>query len=127
MSNSDFERDLFASATILAKIQTPPYAQHFYAALCNNELHHRASDIVAGYSWRGAGGLVADLESRSGPQVNAIFDSDGADYMRWYCTGIFRDDVNQYVGEGSVTEEIRTDLLNLGWTITPIRRDEGEQ
>lgn len=127
MSNNDFERDLFASPTILAKIQTPRYAQHFYAALCNNDVRHRTSDTVATYTWRGAGGLVADLETRSGPQVNAIFDSDGADYMRWYCSGIFRDDNNQYVAEGTVTAEIRDDILNLGWSITPIRRDEGEQ
>ena len=127
MSNSDFERDLFASATILAKIQTPPYAQHLYAALCNNELHQCASDNVAGYSWRSAGGLVAELETRTGPQVNTIFEPGSADYMRWYCTGIFRDDVNRYVGEGTVTEEIRNDLFHIGWRIVPLRHVEGEK
>lgn len=126
MHNTDFERDLFASASVLSKIHTERYAQHLYAALCNSELHHHKTGHIAKYSWRSAAALIAELELRQGPQVNAIFDADAADYMRWYCSGIFRSDDNQYVGEGTITSEIRIDLFTLGWDVIPVRRVEGE-
>ena len=46
------------------------------------------------------------------------------DYIDWYCSGIGNSDdgygldhrqATGYVPEGTVTEEIRADLLQLGW------------
>jgi hypothetical protein len=117
---SNFEHDLFSSTHILNKIHTPPYAQHLYAALCNNELQHDSTSTRTHYTWRGAGGLVADLEARSGPSIDHIFNSDTANHIRWYCSGMFRNDDNHYVQEGHVTDEIRADLLTLGWSVFPL-------
>ena len=51
------------------------------------------------------------------------------DYIDWYCSGIKGspsineegkendDGINGYVGEGVVTDEIRDDLLKLGWLV----------
>jgi hypothetical protein len=55
------------------------------------------------------------------------------DYIDWYCSGIRGDQkddseytseqleqlkiTNQFVGEGYVTDEIRADLLKLGWIV----------
>jgi hypothetical protein len=116
MSHSHFERDLFASTDICTKIHIESYAQNLYAALCNNTLQHRDSSDVITHSWRYAGSLVAELESRNGPVVDYIFDAHAADYMRWYCSGIFRSEENRYVEEGFITEEIRSDLYTLGWS-----------
>ena len=37
--------------------------------------------------------------------------------MDWYCSGI--SDHPEPMSEGCVSDEIREDLLNLGWTIEP--------
>jgi hypothetical protein len=75
-------------------------------------------------SWRHAGGIIADMQEKG-------------DYIDWYCSGIrdakdLDDDQFQqltkeqqeiylrnkaYVGEGTVTDEIRKDLLKLGWIV----------
>ena len=43
---------------------------------------------------------------------------DQGDYIDWYCSGI-RSEVGQgnngYVSEGYITDEVRKDLLRLGW------------
>jgi hypothetical protein len=88
--------------------------------MCNNEFVKNdvwpiLEDKRWGCSWRYAGGLVADLREEG-------------DYLDWYCSGIqgvtydtvkdekiFRE--KQYVAEGAVTDEIREDLLKLGWII----------
>ncbi|MEY4333592.1 MAG: hypothetical protein RLZZ196_2335 [Bacteroidota bacterium] len=96
------------------------YAQNLYAALCNNTF--RKNDVLPilqdqewGCSWRYAGGIIAHLREEG-------------DYLDWYCSGIkevgYDSEKNdlifnerQYVGEGSVTEEIREDLFKLGWLV----------
>ena len=52
-----------------------------------------------------AGGIVSDLRKGNG-------------YMDWYCSGLIcgRDG---FVGEGVVTDEIRIDLLRMGWIVKP--------
>ena len=40
----------------------------------------------------------------------------GESYIDWYCSGI-GDHHDGYVGESFVTDEIRSDLLDLGWII----------
>jgi hypothetical protein len=54
-------------------------------------------------SWRYAGGIIADMREEG-------------DYIDWYCSGI-GGDKEDYVGEGYVTDEIRDDLLKLGWVV----------
>jgi hypothetical protein len=96
------------------------YAQNLYAAMCNNEFIKNdvwpiLEDKRWSCSWRYAGGLVADLREEG-------------DYLDWYCSGIqgvtydtvedekiFRK--RQFVAESVVTDEIRDDLLKLGWIV----------
>lgn len=87
------------------------YAQNLYAAMCNNDFMRNEvveilkDGIVRGPSWRGAGSLVAELRGRG-------------DYMDWYLSGM-RDcvDGDTEVPEGFVTEEVRKDLLSIGWLV----------
>jgi hypothetical protein len=97
------------------------YAQNLYAAMCNNEFQKQdtwevLTDNRWSCSWRAAGGVVATLR-----------DAD-EDYMDYYCSGMggfvtFDADPasyyeeNGYVKESEVTDEIRADLLLLGWTV----------
>ncbi len=134
-------RDLFESQVrndpeIMEKLLTrDDYAQNFYAAFCNmdwcrTELFDliRADKLLT-YSWRGAGGLVAGLRNQ------------GESYIDYYCSGIkpgglnFPDEeammasdrryeLKRFVPEGTVTGEIRADLLRLGWTPIPDTNDE---
>ena len=114
---SNLEWDLRSQSWILDKARaSDQYAQNLYAALCNNEFQHQAvmpilRDQHWGCSWRYAGGIVADMREQG-------------DYMDWYCSGIGdglgngdADGVKGYVGEGVVTDEIRDDLLRLGWRV----------
>jgi len=74
------------------------YSQNLYAALCNNRFEK--SEIIDGISWRMAGDLVAHLCERG-------------DYINWYCSGLSGFD--DFVPEGVITEEVRSDLERLGW------------
>jgi hypothetical protein len=128
------EQDLRTTQWILDKVRNREvYAQNLYAALCNREFQQLdVWPILTGEtwhcSWRYAGGLVADMRG------------DG-DYMNWYCSGILNDVTDQaymdmtqeekaqyervrgYVSEGVVTEEIESDLNQLGWAVLP-NKDE---
>ena len=57
-------------------------------------------------SWRHAGGIIADMREQG-------------DYIDWYCSGIGDGEVNLngYVPESVVTDEIREDLKQLGWIV----------
>jgi hypothetical protein len=93
------------------------YAQHLYAAMCNQDWQHQdvwtvLTDEIWHVSWRGAGRVVAELRGQG-------------DYLDWYCSGMMRshpdDDLvhngtqEQHVPEGSITDEIREDLAQIGW------------
>jgi len=105
------------------------YAQHLYAALCNN--YFTRNDVWPiltekkwSCSWRRAGGIIADMRE------------DG-EYIDWYCSGIIDEnkideklnnplsehekktilDLKAHVSESTVTDEIREDLLKLGWIV----------
>lgn len=100
----DLEKDLLDNDYIANKcIGSDTYAQNLYAALCNNKFYYNSKEWTC--SWRYAGGIVA-----------GIVDTNG-DYMDYYCSGIST--INGYVTEGFVTDEVRSDLLKLGWTIKP--------
>jgi hypothetical protein len=56
-------------------------------------------------SWRYAGGIIADMRQQG-------------DYIDWYCSGIrIENDGSDFVSECVVTDEIRQDLLKLGWKV----------
>jgi hypothetical protein len=91
--------------------------------MCNreftkNEVWPILKDQRWSCSWRGAGGIVADMREEG-------------DYIDWYCSGIRDNDElvasvdpasgisRQYVNEAVVTDEIREDLLKLGWVVVP--------
>ncbi len=124
------ERDLCTSPMMLAKVRdSRVYAQHLYATMCNNNF--QKNDVwptlkgeTWSCSWRHAGGIVADMREQG-------------DYLDWYCSGIFDDhdmepalfddltedqqihykESRAFVAEGIVTDEIRFDLLILGWAV----------
>ena len=106
------ENDLLNSEYIKNKCKiSDAYSQNLYAAMANNLFYK--NDEEWSCSWRYAGGIVADIRNV------------GESYIDWYCSGIggFRESTsvpsltNGYVGESFVTDEIRSDLLELGWII----------
>lgn len=115
---NDLEWDLRSSEHIIQKCKaSSSYSQNLYASMCNNLFFKKEKEWSC--SWRYAGGIVADLNEKG-------------DYIDWYCSGIggFRESLSVpsltdgYVGESFVTDEIRTDLLKLGWVVKPYPDDE---
>jgi hypothetical protein len=131
---NNLEYDLRTTDWILAKARaSEAYAQNLYAAMCNTDFQRL--DVVSilkeekwGCSWRYAGGIIADMREEG-------------DYIDWYCSGIknyileedetkdltetqlrWIEQSKQFVGEGTVTDEIRADLKRLGWRV--IEEDE---
>ena len=122
--NTNLERDMKEAKWFVDKVRSiEPYAQNLYAALCNNAFQKLdvmpvLQDEVWSCTWRYAGGVVADIRC------------DG-DYMDWYCSGINGDpeeidyavaeaqgfEIQKYVPESIITDEIRQDLKLLGWTV----------
>lgn len=128
-SKNNMEYDLRTTDWILEKARSKEsYAQNLYAALCNNEfkkinITDTPENVVAvlndqfplwSCSWRYAGGIIADMQEQG-------------DYIDWYCSGIRNCDYEDktdlrstyFVSEGVVTDEIRADLLKLGWRVEP--------
>lgn len=118
---NNMEYDLLTTDWILEKVRNNDvYSQNLYAAICNNDFQKREmwpilTEQTWGASWRYAGGIIADMRQQG-------------DYIDWYCSGIrgplIDDEVNDenfnskgYVGEGTVTDEIRDDLYKLGWLV----------
>jgi len=119
---NNMEYDLLTTQWICDKAKASEvYAQNLYAAMCNNRF--RRNDVWPllkeekwSCSWRYAGGIVADMREEG-------------DYIDWYCSGIkgspsinedgkqINDGIEGYVGEAFVTDEIREDLLKLGWIV----------
>lgn len=129
----DLVEDIYKDSEILNKIRTrEDYAQNLYAAWCNMQwcpkemwsaLRQDPKLDLWSASWRGAGGIVARLRNQ------------GGDYMDYYCSGMgglatydFAEG-NEYmarmkfVPEGTVTDEIATDLDRLGWFPVPYNDD----
>lgn len=119
---NNLEYDLRTNDLMLKKVRnSDQYAQNLYAALCN--MQYVKLDVIPvlkeqywSCSWRHAGGIVADMQEKG-------------DYINWYCSGIGDglgngdpDGIKGYVPEGSVTNEIKEDLKQLGWC--PVEWDE---
>ena len=126
----DLVKDIYRDDEILNKIRNrDDYAQNLYAAWCNMQWCKRDTwPILAeeywSASWRGAGGIVADIRNK------------GEDYMNYYCSGmggLATYDLEEgdkymtekkFVPEGTVTDEIAADLDRLGWFPVPYKDDE---
>lgn len=108
---NNLEYDLRNTDWILLKArESDGYAQNLYAAMCNTDFTKNAiwpilQEDTWSCSWRYAGGIIADMREQG-------------DYMDWYCSGIGPSEgFSEYVGESVVTDEIREDLLKLGWIV----------
>jgi hypothetical protein len=130
--DNDMWHDLKNSQLILEKVrESNVYAQHLYAAMCNNEFQQLQvmpilRDQRWSCSWRSAGGIVAELRAR------------GEDYMDYYCSGIigeskdlsaeefamlsleqqtYHKEMQAFVPEGVVTDDVEEDLRAIGWAV----------
>jgi hypothetical protein len=114
---NNLEYDLLTTDWILEKVRTSEsYAQSLYAAFCNNSF--QKLDVISilkedtvGYSWRYAGGIVADMRQQG-------------DYIDFYCSGMgnkynLDDSTTMQTPEGCITEEIQQDLRTLEWVPAP--------
>lgn len=89
------------------------YAEKLYAVLCNNKFVR--NDIWAklkndywSCNWREAGSMIAEIRNEG-------------DYIDWYCSVIKINSVIRSFDPVSIdTEEIRKDLLALGWATIPL-------
>lgn len=121
---NNMEYDMSQAEWFVAKVRaSETYAQNLYAAMCNNRFQKQEvwpvlKDQTWSCSWRGAGGIVADLQGQ------------GQDYMEWYCSGMGEGLGNGdatgtkgYVPEQTVTNEIREDLARLGWQVIEDRHE----
>jgi hypothetical protein len=130
----DLVEDIRNCPEIMEKIRADDrrYAQNLYASWCNMQwcpkqfwpiLRQDPDKDLWGASWRGSGGIVADLRNK------------GEDYMDYYCSGMggfATYDLKEgeeymaktgYVPEGVVSEEIAADLDKLGWFPVPYDDD----
>jgi hypothetical protein len=113
MPEHSLEADLYLSELIRNKAAgNDIYCQNLYAALCNNEFQRLEVDPILlderwSCSWRYAGGVASKLYNGLGSE----------NYMQYYCAGLGLHDFDDYVHEGTVTEEIRSDLLHMGWVV----------
>jgi hypothetical protein len=107
---NNLEYDLRSSVELCQKVKdNQMYAQNLYAALCNNEFQKLEVIPILkeerwSCSWRYAGGIIADMNEKG-------------DYIDWYCSGISDNYDNGRVSESTVTDEVRKDLLKLGWKV----------
>ena len=128
----DLVEDIYRDDEVLNKIRTrDDYAQNLYAAWCNMQwcpkelwpiLRQDPDKDLWSASWRGAGGIIARFRNQG-------------DYMDWYCSGmggVATYDLEEgdaymakmkYVPEGTITDEIATDLDRLGWFPVPYEDD----
>jgi hypothetical protein len=91
----NLEYDLTNNERIVSKcVNSEIYCRNLYGALCNNRFFYGDDEWVC--TWREAGGIVADIIKRG-------------NYMDWYCSG----------NESVVTDEIKLDLMMMGWIVKP--------
>lgn len=96
----NLERDLRSSKEIHDKcVNSEVYCRDLYSALCNNRFFYDDKEWTC--SWRYAGGIVADIIEKG-------------DYIDWYASGY----------EGQVTDEVRLDLMKLGWAVKSYEDDD---
>ena len=89
-------------------LKTKESAIKIYEALCNTAWYDYIEDKVISYSWRGAGGYIAELR-------NALYQS-GEDYMDYYCSG----------SEGKVVDLVEEILNSDGFVVIEGYYDRSE-
>lgn len=98
MKDFNLELSILLNEKVHKKIiKDDSYARDFYAALCNNELFYNG-ELTDGYTFREAAALIAYVRKNG-------------NYIDWYCSG----------NEGKVTDEVREDLLDMGYTLEKIK------
>jgi len=105
---NNLEFDLLNTQWITDKVEDDVYAQHLYAALCNNQFYKGEMKEPWTCSWRYAGGIIAD--------VRWLATGKAYDYLDFYCSSALSDNP-KFVAEGTVTDEVREDLTKLGWRV----------
>lgn len=106
MKDFDLESELKSSVKIVTKCcDSDDYSRDLYSALCNMQWQKKdiwpiLKDEFWSCTWRYAGGIVAEIRNEG-------------DYLNWYCQG----------NEGYVSDEIKTDLDELGWVPVPYSDD----
>lgn len=110
MGEHNLEKDFMDTQWLKDKVRnSDAYAQNLYAAMCNTdfikaEVMPILKEEYWSCSWRHAGAIIAAIRCEG-------------DYMDWYCSGIGPSTESGYVSECTVTNEIREDLLKMGWII----------
>ena len=87
----DLERDLGLSRRIRDLVRRELFATLLSGSLCNTTWRHRATGPLWRYSWRHAGGIVAE------PRCEGS-------YLDWYCS----------MGEGLVDDQLLAEIEALG-------------
>lgn len=96
-------QDLKADSKVMGQLKSDDeFARRLYAALCNLDWHRPDGDEWHRGTWRYNGGLVASLRGK------------GEEYINFYCSG----------NEGSVADDVGSELARLGWFPHPIDLDE---
>ena len=109
---NNLEYDLLNTQWITDKTEDDVYAQNLYAALCNNQFYKGDMKEPWTCSWRYAGGIVADMKW--------LATGKAYDYLNFYCSSALSDNP-KFVGEGTVTDEVREDLTKMGWRVEPYK------
>lgn len=122
----NLEDELKQNVALCQRIaESEVFAQHVYAALCNQRFFPldapQTDENEWTCSWRQAGGIIADIRNAyyHEPQNTGILE----DYLHWYCSGMgFLDGA---VDEGVVTGDVRTAMYEMGWDIIAFPSDWG--
>jgi hypothetical protein len=101
------EDDIKSTDWLVEKIKSnKTYAQHVYAALCENKWCFDNTCEVWSAQWREAGKIVSEIREEGS-------------YLDWYCSGVIWDNEGS-VREGLVTIEVKEDLNKIGWTVSEV-------
>ena len=108
----NLELDLRRAAAVIDRIRHEDvYAQNWYAALCNNDYAPKdvwgiLSNVVWSCSWRYAAEMISDIR-------------EDESHRDWYGSGsgFHGIDFCGFVEESYVTEEIESDINDLGWIL----------
>ena len=116
----NLEKDMKASADIIAYCADPVISADFYRALCHmrwKKINYRSPDEqiidklkgeepdVWSCSWRYAGGIIADIRNKH--------HGKNEDYMDFYCVG----------NEGVVSPLVEKSFKKIGWEKYPWPED----
>lgn len=118
MMERDVEEELKNNTAICQRIaDSEVFAQHVYAALCNQQYYPHGVDQehtdAWSCTWRYAATIIADIRNTHlhEPQNSDIQE----DYIHWYCSGMGV--LEGSVGEGIVTDDVRRVFHDMGWDI----------